>query len=286
VNRLVTAILPLGLLSAGCSVLLDPGEKQCETAKDCAARGFMNAACVENVCEEAPMPGPWDCLGHVVEPTPDPSKMVALSVRLANASDKSPVTVATVDVCDKLDVNCLQTSSSAPKGLSPDSKGYVNFSVPQGFDGFVRIDAPGIMASRVFVGRPIVKPPAVKEVRLVLQSDYQLLAAAAGQNVDAKRGTAILYAVDCNGLAASGVRFETPNADANSQEFYLVNQIPTAPPTATTTDVDGFGGYFNLPPGISVAQSYLDAKNAYIGESSFQVLENTISYVQISPTPK
>lgn len=287
-NGVVVTLLPVLLLSAGCTVLLDPGEQQCQKDKDCADRGFSDATCKAGVCEKvAVMTDPvWGCLGHVVEQQPDTSKKVMLSERLVLAGDRSPVTMATVDVCDKLDLNCTGTNPDFPKGLSPDSTGLVEFSVIEGFDGFVRISGPTVMDSRVFVGRPIIKAPAVKEVRLLQPNDYQILAAFAKQTVDPKRGSAILYEVDCQGLAASGVKFKSPNADMESQEFYLINQAPEAPPTATATDVDGFGGFFNLPAGAAVAQGYRASDGAYIGESSFQMLANTISYVQIAPTPK
>jgi hypothetical protein len=287
VNGVVVTLVPVLLLSAGCTVLLDPGEQQCQVDKDCTARGFSGATCKAGVCEKAETVDPvWGCLGNVVEPVPDPSKKVALSERLVLAGDRSAVTMATVDVCDKLDLDCTGTNPDFPKGLMPDSTGLVTFSVIQGFDGFIRIAGPDVMDSRVFVGRPVVKPPAVKEVRLLQPNDYQILAAFAKQTVDPTRGTAILYEVDCQGLAASGVKFKTPNADSQSLEFYLINQAPEAPPTATSTDVDGFGGFFNLPVGAAVAQGYRAKDDAYIGESSFQVLANTISYVQIAPTPK
>jgi hypothetical protein len=173
-----------------------------------------------------------------------------------------------------------------PKGLSPDTTGLVTLSVPQGFDGFVKITGPEIMDSRVFVGRPIVTPPTTKEVQLLRPFDYSTLAAFAGLTIDPDRGSAILLAIHCGGENASGVRFESASADSESQEFYLINQAPTAPPTATETDVDGFGGFFNLPAGAAIARSFRAKDDVYIGESSFQVIANTISYVQIAPTPQ
>jgi len=82
------------------------------------------------------------------------------------------------------------------------------------------------------------------------------------------------------------VRFECPQADGESLEFYLVNQAPTPPPGATATDVDGFGGFFNLPTGATVIRAVLDEDETYVGESGFQILANTISYVQLAPTPE
>jgi len=287
VNRLVLAMLPLLLSTVGCTVLLTPGEAQCETAKDCEGRGFAGAVCVKGVCEEAPVVDPvWGCLGDVVEPVPDKTKSFEFSIGLVFAGSKAPVTTATVDICDKLDITCTGTAANFPKGLKPGPDGVLKVSLIQGFDGFVRITSPDIVDSRVYVGRPIVAPPVVKEVWLLPPSDYDVLAAAAKLTVDPARGTAILLAHDCQGLAVGGVRFESPNADADSTEFYLTNQFPTTPPAATSTDVDGYGGFFNLPTGASVARSIRDEDHASIGESSFQIFANTISYVQISPTPK
>ena len=73
-NRLVLAMLPLLLAAEGCSVVLEPGEAQCETTADCEARGFAGSVCTNSVCEKAPVPvvdPVWGCLGNVVEPMPD-----------------------------------------------------------------------------------------------------------------------------------------------------------------------------------------------------------------------
>lgn len=277
-------MLPLLLAVAGCSIVLEPGEAQCETTPDCEARGFAGAVCTNNVCEKAdPV---WGCLGHVVEPVPDTTKKVDFSVRLTFAADKTPVTTATVDVCDKIDLDCTGKNPDTPKGLEPDADGAVKVSVAQGFDGFVRVAGPEILDARIFVGRPIVTPPTVKEVRLLRPNDYSLLVAYAKEKVDPTRGTAIIRGVDCQSLAVGGVRFESPNAGTGSREFYLINQAPTTPPTATQTDTDGYGGFLNLPVGSSVARSLRASDDMLIGESSFHVLANTISYVQIAPTPK
>jgi hypothetical protein len=286
-NRLVLAIVPATLAAGGCTVVLDPGQVQCNTTSDCTAHGWMDAKCVANVCEMTPPPPPpdptWGCLGHVVAPTPDPTKKITLKEQLVLALDKSPVTMATIDVCDKLDVDCTGTNPDDPKGLMPDSMGFVTFSVAQGFDGFVRVTGPTIMDSRVYVGRPIITPPNVKAIELLQPSDYMLLAQIAGLPVDMTRGSAIALAFDCQGNSGAGVSFTCTTADSSTVPFYLINQLPTPTPMATATDVDGFGGFYNLPVGNTIAKSYL--KKQYIGESSFDILAYTISYVLVAPTP-
>jgi hypothetical protein len=286
-ERAVWAMLPVLLANAGCTAVLAPGERQCETAKDCEDRGFSGAVCAAGVCEEkaVEVDPVWGCLGNVVEPEPDPTKRVDLSVKLQYVGEMTPVTEATIDVCAKLDLACTGMNPDYPKGLSPDANGDVELSLVQGFDGFVRITGPDLMDSRIFVGRPIVKPPAPKAVWLLRPSDYDLLIAYTKQTRDMTRGTAIVFGVDCQGVGASGLRFENSSADTKSLEFYLVNQFPTAPPAAEATDVDGYGGFFNLPVGPSITQSFRDEDGEFVGESSFQVLAETISYVQVAPTP-
>jgi len=278
---------PLLCVPAGCTVLLSPGEKQCETADDCETRGFEGATCENEVCvEPIVVDTVWGCLGHVEEPTPDTSQFVTLHIRLAFATDDSSLPVDTVvDVCDKLDLNCTGSNADFPKGLHPGTDGYVDLTVRQGFDGFVRIAQPTIMDSRVYVGRPIVTPPNITEIQILRPMEYEFLASIATNPADPERGTAILLANDCSGDRGGGVRFECPAADDGSQEFYLINQSPVIPPTATSTDADGFGGFFNLPPTNTIAKAYRDSDDAYIGESSFLILANTISYVLVSPTP-
>jgi hypothetical protein len=68
--------------------------------------------------------------------------------------------------------------------------------------------------------------------------------------------------------------------------FYLINQAPTPTPTATATDKDGFGGFFNLPAKSAVVRAFRESDDVFIGESSLQILPNTISYVLVGPTPQ
>jgi hypothetical protein len=296
VHRLPPISLIL-LACSGCTAILSPGEAQCDKTADCAARGFADAVCKNQICVAAPTPPDpvWGCLGDVTEPTPDPSKTVTFNIKL-ELVDLTPVTQVTVDVCDKLDIGCVGTNPADPKGLTPGSDG--TLQIQQGFDGFVRVtstlaetdppDPQRVMSSRVYVGRPIVTPPDTKAVQLLRRIDFNQLIPLSGTTADPTRGTAILLGVDCQGKSASGVRFETASADSQSVEFYLINQAPTTPPTATSTDADGFGGFFNLPvsAGSSVVKSIREKDGVYVGESSFQIFADTISYVQIAPTPK
>jgi hypothetical protein len=270
----------------GCTLILTPGEQQCKVDGDCAARGFAGGVCMAGVCEMPAVDPVWGCLGHLMPPpNPDPSVKITFSERLAYESDETAVTMATVDICAKYDLNCTQMDPNYPKGIVPGANGMVMLSLPQGFDGFIRISGMDVMDSRVFVGLPLFKPPTVQEVRLLRPNEYQLLVAYAKQMVDLTKGTAIVLAEDCSGMAASGISFKCPNADMQSALFYLINQVPQAPPTSTTTDSAGFGGFLNLPVGPAVVQAIRASDQTLIGQSSFDVLANTLSYVLVAPTP-
>ena len=279
------------LLAQACTVVVAGDEQQCSADADCADRGFVDAVCVEQVCvekDEDIITDPvWGCLGNVVEPIPDLTKTVSFEVRLAYAVSGAAVGTDTViDVCEKLDPDCTATSPDFPKGLNPDPNGIVDLTVREGFDGFVKITGTDLVDSRVYVGRPIVEPPTVEEIQMFAPSHLQALASTAMQTPDPTRGTAIVLVQDCSGDGVGGVRFETPAADSETLQFYLINQFPTPPPEATTTDADGFGGFFNVPVGPSVMRAFRDEDDAYIGESSYQILADTISYVLVAPTPE
>jgi hypothetical protein len=259
---------------------------QCEKTTDCAARGFMNAVCMSNVCQKAPPPPDpvWGCLGHLVAPTPDLTRKLSFTIQFTGLNQVG-IAGLTVDVCSKTDVTCITVNPNYPHGLVTDANGNIPFTVFYGFDGYMRISGTNIMDSRVYVGRPLTQAPEVKQVRLLSPNDYQILVAYAKRMVDTTRGTAIVDAHDCSDQPVAGLTFTCPAADMSSQLFYLVNQLPQVPPAATQTDVDGFGGFFNLPTGGALVRAYRASDNLLVGESSFDVLANTISYVLVSPTP-
>jgi hypothetical protein len=272
-----------------CSVALSGDEVQCESAADCDARGFVDALCEASVCVEAEVVDPiWGCLGNVVEPPPDTSQTLEFTLKLVYASGGAAVTQATIDVCARLDIGCTGASSpDFPKGITPAADGSFTATIRQGFDGFVQVRGDDIMDTRIYVGRPLIEPPSLEQVRVLKPNEYEALSAAVAQtSADPTRGTVIGLVVDCQTQAAAGVRFSTTAADADSDEFYLIGQSPVKPPAATATDRDGFGGFFNLPEGAMVLRAVREATDEYIGESSVQVLPYTISFVLVAPTPQ
>lgn len=283
--HLSPAITAFALTLCGCSLALAPGE-QCGSNDDCAARGFAGAVCEQGFCRQpavAPS-SPWACLGHVTKPHPDPTNTLTMPLTLHHV-DRTPVTDATVDVCDKLDIECDGTDARYPKGLHPNAKGEVTTTAPEGFDGFFRIAGPKLMATRLYVGQPLVEPPNINAFQVVEATEFQTIVAYAKLTFDPTRGAAIFFVEDCAKHSASGASFSCVDADDESKVFYLVNQLPVLPPKATSTDPYGFGGYVNLPVGATVAQARLESTGELIGQVGFGVFANTLSYVLITPGP-
>jgi hypothetical protein len=159
-------------------------------------------------------------------------------------------------------------------------------SFPQGFDGFFRITAPGMMATRLYVGQPLVAPPNVKSAQLFTVTEIGTLVSYTKLKFDTTRGMAILFVENCAGHSASGVSFTCSSGDSESSVFYLVNQPPVLPPKATVTDPYGFGGFINLPVGAAVVQAHLVATTEVIAKVGFGVFADTISYVLMTPGPE
>lgn len=271
--------------TTGCTVVVAGDDVQCQTDADCGARGFGDASCVDQVCTIAAGGTMWGCLGNIEDVIPDPSRTIQVEVDLVFAVGGAAVGPQTViNVCDKLDVDCSDADSTLPRGLQPDGNGRLRVEVPEGFDGFFTLNGPDIIDSRFYVGEPLLGPPSIQALQVLSPEDFTTLATLAGDAPDPTRGSSIVLVVDCNGDGAGGVTLNGANADASSVPFYLINQQPV--PSATETDSDGFGGYFNLPLGSAVVSATRASDGAFVGESSFQVAADTMSYVLVSPGPQ
>lgn len=209
---------------------------------------------------------------------------MAVTIRLVEATSAQAVVEAVVDACDALDVSCVSANPAFPKGLSPDADGFVNAIVPEGFEGFLRIEGSGFVSSRLFLGPLGVPPSPAFTVQLVRPSELAVMSSLVASSLDPSRGTAIFSVKDCSGARAAGIRFALPTADAASHEFFLINQAPVAPPAAKATDGDGLGGYFNVPPGQTVVRALRGPDDAFAGEAAFHVLPETLAYVDLDPT--
>lgn len=293
-RRCCVAVLAVAAVAlAGCSLVFDTEQVQCETADDCAARGLAGA-CVDHVCVEAQGTGGqgggggadvrWGCLGQVDWPEPQLGTMVTLRTQFEMASAGAPIPDdIVVHFCSALDIDCTAPIAGP---IPMPSDGLLTVQVESGTRGYYQLGGPSIMPTLLYLSRPAQAEPTPIEddrVTLVTPAFYQSLIGAVGFPDDPTRGTLLTITIDCEGRPAAGVGISSPEVDTSSTPFYFVNQIPS--PNTTQTDVSGYAGIIYMPPGTGTVEAHLVADDRWIGVSSFQIRPGTLTNVAIEPTP-
>ena len=284
--------------SVGCSVVLDADQVQCNSDADCAASGLGNR-CAAHVCEgptgDAGTPDGgggsggtavdrWACLGNVTWPMPNPGEIVDVNVATRMATGGPIPDGITVKYCAALDPDC-----TAPlAGPTPlDSTGKISVQTESGTRGFFEFTGTPIMPNLLYFSQPAFGAASGSNldepVTLVSPDLFDTLIDKAGEVADPTRGTLLTVTIDCNAEPAVGVRIESALADAQSKTFYFVGLLPS--PTATQTDVQGYGGILNVPPGTETVESYVVETGALIGSSGYQIRAGTLTSVAVEPTP-
>ena len=171
--------------------------------------------------------------------------------------------------------------------------GYVTFSVPQSCTGYVQHAGSSIVTSQIWVGNPIVAPLSVKSVELLSPIGVHRSSPKSRgrtQDVMPVPGTpAIVIGFAAMSLAAAGsARDPEHHPGARGDPAVLPHHSVSLRSRRRRRRLDssGAGGFYNMPVGVALVKSYRQAGDVYIGESSFQVSNDTISYVLVSPTPR
>jgi hypothetical protein len=290
------ALLLAGVAASlpACSVfVVDTDQQQCSQASECVSLGLGNA-CVGGVCVDEggsggggggePTDPKWGCLGNVEWPAPG-EDLVTLRVSFRSAVSSTPPTDLSVRYCAALDVNCDNPIASD----IPVVDDRVEVQVEAGTRGYFEItssvEPPTVRPAMLYFPRPASAETTPEDlpVTLVSPGEYNAIVASAGFEDDPTRGTLLSITTDCTGTPTAGARIQSSLEDDGSTVFYFVSLIPE--PEATQTDVDGYGGIFNLAPGAGVVESFRASDDQLIGFSSFQVRAGWLSNVAIEPTP-
>jgi hypothetical protein len=231
------------------------------------------------------------------------------------------VTGLTAKLCDKRDVGCNQPRLSGITDQNGELKFRVP-TAGRGFDGYLRVDsglayctdtdAFGKVAGPVLCGLTspqcdlaspdercyvtrfapamlFFNPPIVRDVArpLPLQmfpsSGLPAVIAAAGIQIDPTGGSFFLQALDCDGLPASGARFELSPHQNVVQPLYVDSGVVSS--SATQTDSTGVGGFVGVPPGFVTVTGY-NAEGVAIGEIGLQAAASILTYGTLSPASR
>ncbi len=247
-----------------------PGE--CVLDSDCAARGLVGALCVDAVCwqvsdkdqcsvdTDCSALGPefvdGRCLDAQCRPNPkwrceppmpaSDSQSLMLHALVRDSLSLSPVRDLHAVLCEKLDLDCIEPVTEA----TTDREGQLEFEVPHGFAGYLRIEDARFVPALYFLPAALPEDGELQPVPLLGVGVVDALAFSIDAEVDPRRGHMMLISEDCFGMALEGVSFASPEKDASTIQFYVRDLLPTT--GATETGDIGNGGYLNFRAGAAV----------------------------------
>jgi hypothetical protein len=300
----VTTALPV---VTACSLAVDPGSKQCVVDADCQARGkdFRESICVENVCtyectksKDCTSRGEefWntECVAHVCvasaewgcivpdKPAPEgpttTTEAHTLALQMADMLSQVPVSEVTARLCLLRDLDC---ASPVGKSVVSDATGLLALKVPAAFDGYVELLAQDRVPGLYFPP-PLTADRTDPPVALAKVKDLAPFGDLFGGFIE-NRGTVMVSVFNCSGLPAQSVSFQSEAADKLSSPWYSENNLPIG---TQATDTTGFGGFFNMPSGITSIRATLDQGTHLVGTIGLVVKPGALSYGRFVPSAR
>ncbi len=189
---------------------------------------------------------------------------------------------AAIRLCSAWDIACsspVESRRLSMAELQRDSA--LTFALPQGFEGYAELQAPGHVPLLYFLQPPFGEEAQLPVATLMTRGGVDRFAQALQVDLSPERGSALLVARDCVGQGSSGLRYEVSEADARAVRFYLAGGVPTT--GAIQTDASGRGGFVNLPAGaFFVTASFAEAVPAVVKQGIF-IRPGWISYARLTP---
>jgi hypothetical protein len=236
-----------------------------------------------------------------------------VTLPLVDLITRKPITTGIIArPCAKADVACSAPLSGP---VLPDAMGRVAFTLESGFDGYVEVDPIGpdgglpkdagadgsaskdagadgggdagnplaglYVPAMVFFNPPLVDDILYLAAPLVSYGGLTALAAQFGNTINPMFGAAVALAADCSGTPADGVSVSLDVSHSSTRTFYFVNGLPTE--FADTTDVTGYSGFINVPPGIRTIAGTRKATGQRTGTISVVVRPGTVTYAVLPP---
>ena len=223
----------------------------------------------------------WGCLGKVEFPSPV-GAMVPFELQVRDAGSNTALSGAAVRLCGRLDSTCATP-------LMPqitNEAGIATWTVADNFDGYVEVARAEYASSLYYPQISFFRRGGGRGPYVTVGKPATLegLAALNGVVLDAQLGITLLYAVDCQGRPAAGVRFEASDARPNTKVFYLIDRVPNASATATDAVLGG-GGFINTPPGLVTFTAVVAESGRRIGSTSLIVRQGQVTYAVLEPAP-
>lgn len=251
----------------GASDQLPPssGEQEVLAAR-AAEDGAAEDGAAEDVAEGAgapeasnPAAADWSCLGAPPAATPgiNGTGRVRYSAPIRNLFGVQPGNFV-VRACEAADLSCASPVFEA-QGLTPE--GLMEVQVPIGFAGFLEMQADGQAPGVFYMRQPVYRDTV--DLQPILTIPAAGIPQLAGLlNLELVPDLALLFiaVVDCRGERAPGVAFGN---SLGGREFYFADGLPNV--TVDATDIQGQGGFVNVPPRLLEVSAELAVDGRPIG---------------------
>lgn len=161
--------------------------------------------------------------------------------------------------CTPGDQECMRPVAES---VEPGSDGFLEFELPYGFEGFVKVEAPGYVLGLSYDSRPYTANITTSGPAIITPGVLKVIAANSGMTSDPNNAMAFLELRDCYDSAAEGVQLEPIGDNA---PFYFDGALPSRDFTVTAIsnqlgagrEARALGGFSDLKPGYTTFQARL-----------------------------
>jgi hypothetical protein len=210
---------------------------------------------------------------------PAPGSPLSWRLSAVDFVTAAPVEALRVRACYRADVDCASPLGDPPE---PDDEGRVQISADPGFNGYLEIEAPGMVPTLLFFSAPwssqLLQQLERKPLPLLPLPSLQALGSTARLQLDPASGVLGLYAYDCAGSAAPGVRLEL---GTGAVPYAFVDDLPVV--NQDVTSEQGLAGFVNVPPGVVVVSSFVDGQPEPMSVESLLVRSGWLSSMSLLP---
>jgi len=226
-------------------------------------------------------PGDWSCVSDVPALVGDSSAPVPLTYAFSVADFVTGAVVSDVQVraCFRPDVGC---DSPATPYLAPQSDGKVRVALYSGFNGYLEVTSEGMLPVLLFFAAEWSAEllAALEQTPLRLLPVPALLALGDSARVQLDPGGGVLgiYAFDCAGASAPGVRLEV---DSRAVPYAFVNDLPVL--NQDVTSEQGLAGFVNVSPGVVVLGGFPQGSSRPLTVETLLVRGGWLTSVSLLP---
>lgn len=294
----------LSFVLASCQLWLDVDSLQCSSDKVCANTFGTGSTCKAGVCEmprreredagpsrmldasdePAQLPARWACIREPKKDfIQDPDKTVKLRMDVVDIVSMRVPAGLTAQACTPGDVECERPVAADVK---PGTDGFLEFTLPYGFQGFITVQAPDYVPGLSYDNKPYTENVTTSGPAIITPAVLGAISANSGMSADPNLGLAFVEIRDCNDAPGDGVRLEKIG---EATPFYFDGALPSRDLQATAVsnqlgagrEPRAIGGFSGLQSGYATVRATLPETGELVNSLTVQVRVGHITYVRM-----